>query len=184
MSGPRRLRGPLFYVLSHKLLLRRKILSPRITRIDANTMAEIIYKQESYAIIGACFEVYNEKGCGFLEPVYQECLGIEFEYQRIPAIPKPSLTLSYRGRILTQTYEPDFVCFEKIIVELKAVAALTDEHRAVTELSARNRLRTWVAGEFWALPEAGIRTHSEDPMSKAENRYFRCLSLIYLRLFA
>ena len=93
-------------------------------------MAEIVYKKESYTIIGACFELYNEKGCGFLEPVYQECLGIEFEYQRIPAIPKPSLTLSYRGRILMQTYEPDFVCFEKIIVELKAVSALTDEHRA------------------------------------------------------
>ena len=93
-------------------------------------MTEIIYKTESYAIIGACFEMYNEKGCGFLEPVYQECLGIEFGYQRIPAIAKPSLTLSYRGQILTQTYEPDYVCFGKIIVELKAVSALTDEHRA------------------------------------------------------
>ena len=103
--------------------------SPRITRINANNMTEIIYKTESYTIIGACFEVYNEKGCGFLEPVYQECLGIEFEYQRISAIAKPSLTLSYRGRILTQTYEPDYVCFGKIIVELKAVSALTDEHR-------------------------------------------------------
>ncbi len=93
-------------------------------------MTEIIYKEESYAIIGACFKVYNEKGCGFLEPVYQECLGIEFEYQRIPAITKPSLALSYRGRILRQTYEADYICFEKIIVELKAVSALTDEHRA------------------------------------------------------
>jgi len=102
--------------------------SPRITRINANNMTEIIYKTESYTIIGACFEVYNEKGCGFLEPVYQECLGIEFEYQRISAIAKPSLTLSYRGRILTQTYEPDYVCFGKIIVELKAVSALIDEH--------------------------------------------------------
>ena len=93
-------------------------------------MTEIIYKSESYAIIGACFEVYNEKGCGFLEPVYQECLGIELEHQRIPAIAKPSLALSYRGRTLKQTYEPDYICFGKIIVELKAVSALTDEHRA------------------------------------------------------
>ena len=93
-------------------------------------MTEIIYKKESYAIIGACFEVYNEKGCGFLEPVYQECLAIEFEYQRISAVAKPSLVLSYRGRILKQTYEPDYVCFEKIIVELKAVSALANEHRA------------------------------------------------------
>ncbi len=93
-------------------------------------MTEIIHKKESYAIIGACFEVYNEKDCGFLESVYQECLGIELEYQRIPVISKPSLTLSYRGHILTQSYAPDFVCFEKIIVELKAVSVLTDEHRA------------------------------------------------------
>ena len=93
-------------------------------------MTEIIYKEESYAIVGACFEVYNEKGCGFLEPVYQECLAIEFNYQNIPAIPKPLLTLSYRGRILTQTYQADFVCYQKIIVELKAVTALCDEHRA------------------------------------------------------
>ena len=93
-------------------------------------MTEIIYKKESYAIIGACFEVYNEKSCGFLEPVYQECLAIEFEYQRISAVAKPSLVLSYRGRISKQTYEPDYVCFEKIIVELKAVSALSDEHRA------------------------------------------------------
>ena len=49
-------------------------------------MTEIIYKKESYAIIGACFEVYNEKGCGFLEPVCQECIAIEFEYQRISAV--------------------------------------------------------------------------------------------------
>jgi GxxExxY protein len=93
-------------------------------------MTELIYKEESYAIVGACFEVYNEKGCGFLEPVYHECLAIEFEYQRIPAISKPALTLSYRGRTLLQTYQPDFVCFEKIIVELKALPHLLDEHRA------------------------------------------------------
>lgn len=93
-------------------------------------MTQLIYEKESYAIIGACLEVYNDKNCGFLEPVYQECLEIEFEYQRIPAIAKPSLTLSYRGRILTQSYAPDFVCFERIIVELKAVSALVDEHRA------------------------------------------------------
>ena len=93
-------------------------------------MKEITYKTESYAIMGACFEVYNEKGSGFLEPVYQECLGIAFEHQRIPAISKPLLTLSYRNRTLTQTYAPDFVCFQKIILELKTVSRLVDEHRA------------------------------------------------------
>jgi GxxExxY protein len=93
-------------------------------------MTEIIHKQESYAIVGACFEVYNEKGCGFLEPVYQECLQIEFEFQRIPALAKPTQTLSYRGRMLQQIYQPDFVCFGKIIVELKAASELADAHRA------------------------------------------------------
>ena len=93
-------------------------------------MTEIIHKQESYSIIGACFEVYNEKGCGFLEPVYHECLAIEFEYQRIPAIPKPALTLSYRDRPLVQIYNPDFICYQKIVLELKTVSKLIDEHRA------------------------------------------------------
>ena len=93
-------------------------------------MEDIVFKDESFAIIGTCFEVYNEKGCGFLEPVYQECLQIEFEYQLIPATTKPALTVSYRGRTLLQTYQADFVCYGKIIVELKAVSGLVDEHHA------------------------------------------------------
>ena len=93
-------------------------------------MMELIYNQESYVVVGACFEVYNEKGCGFLEPVYHECLAIEFEHQRIPAISKPSLTLSYRGRTLVQTYNPDFICFQKIVLELKTASKLANEHRA------------------------------------------------------
>jgi GxxExxY protein len=92
-------------------------------------MTEIIYKSESYAIIGACFEVYNEKGCGFLEPVYQAWAS-SLNTSGFRRIAHPLLALSYRGRTLKQTYEPDYVSFEKIIVELKAVSALTDEHRA------------------------------------------------------
>ena len=91
---------------------------------------DLIFKDECYAIIGACFEVYKDKGYGFHEPVYQECLGIEFEYCRIPAISQPGLSLTYRGRILAQTYFPDSLCYEKIIVELKAGTQLVDEHRA------------------------------------------------------
>jgi len=92
--------------------------------------AELVFKHECYAIIGACFEVYKDKGCGFHEPVYQECLAIEFEHASIPAIAIPGLSMEYRGRVLTQKYFPDFVCYEKIVVELKAVSALNDEHRA------------------------------------------------------
>ena len=93
-------------------------------------MSDIIYSDESYRIIGACFEVYKEKGCGFHEPVYQECLGIEFRLQGIPAVSKPKLELAYKGEKLEQRFEPDYICFGKIIVELKAVSQLTDDHRA------------------------------------------------------
>ena len=90
----------------------------------------LIYKEESYAIIGACMAVYKSKGCGFLEPVYHECLAIEFEIRGIPFASKPLQTLQYRGRTLVQTFAPDFVCYDKIILEIKAASALVDEHRA------------------------------------------------------
>ncbi len=93
-------------------------------------MGNLIYEQESYVIRKAIFEVYREMGCGFLESVYQECLvkelnlsGIEFESQT-------QLHISYKGEQLEQTYKPDFICYGKIIIEIKAVKELTDEHRA------------------------------------------------------
>ena len=91
---------------------------------------ELIYKEECYAIIGGCFNVYKDKGCGFLEPVYQECVEIELAHQNIPFAAKPKLPLSYRSQALKQHYEPDFICHGKIILELKAVTLLADEHRA------------------------------------------------------
>jgi GxxExxY protein len=91
---------------------------------------QLLYKAESYAIVGACFAVYKDKGCGFLEPVYHECLEIEFESQQIPFLSKAPQTLQYRGRTLVQTFTPDFTCYGKIIVEIKAVSTLVDEHRA------------------------------------------------------
>ena len=91
---------------------------------------EIVYKNESYLIVGACFEVYNEKGSGFLEAVYQECLEMELGLQSIPFQAQKGLSLDYKGEPLRQVYKPDFICFDKIIVELKAVSKLTDEHRA------------------------------------------------------
>jgi GxxExxY protein len=91
---------------------------------------ELIYKNESYAIIGACFEIYKDKGCGFLEPVYHECLEIELATQQIPFLSKPPQTLQYRGRPLTHPFHPAFICYETIILEIKAVCGLSDEHRA------------------------------------------------------
>ncbi len=93
-------------------------------------MTTLINEKETYAILGACFEVYKEKGCGFLEAVYQESLEIEFELQDIPAKALVPLGLTYKGRKLKKSYEADFICFDKVLVELKAVSMLTDEHRA------------------------------------------------------
>jgi GxxExxY protein len=80
--------------------------------------------------MGACFEVYKEMGCGFLEAVYQECLEIEVALRGVPFRPQANLALSYKGRRLKQEYLPDFICFDKIILEIKAVSRLADEHRA------------------------------------------------------
>jgi GxxExxY protein len=91
---------------------------------------KLIYEEESYAIKGACMEVYKTLGNGFLEPVYQECTEIEFTKQGILFVTQKPLQLSYQGRVLKQIYKPDFICFDKIIVELKAVSKLTAEHRA------------------------------------------------------
>jgi GxxExxY protein len=91
---------------------------------------EIIFKEESYRIMGAYFEVYKEMGCGFLEAVYQECLEIELAGQGIPFHPQAELALRYKSRFLKQKYVPDFILVEKIVLEIKAVSALADEHRA------------------------------------------------------
>lgn len=88
------------------------------------------YSEESYAINGAAMEVYNQLGHGFLEPVYQEALEKEFLLRGIPFEREKLLTISYKGEKLKQTYKADFVCYGKIIVELKAVSELTDAHRS------------------------------------------------------
>lgn len=91
---------------------------------------DILYKEESYKLVGACFEVYRDKGCGFLESVYQECLEIELRSQGIPFVAQKPLQLEYKGHLLQSSYTPDFICYDKIVLELKAVSRLADEHRA------------------------------------------------------
>ena len=90
----------------------------------------IVYKEEAYKIMGAAFKVYNGLGHGFLEAVYQEALEIELQKQGIPYEREKELKIQYDGIELKQTYKADFVCFGKIIVELKAVSALEDAHRS------------------------------------------------------
>jgi GxxExxY protein len=117
-------------------------------------MSELVYPEESYRIQGACFEVYKEKGSGFLEPVYQECLEIELELRGIAFRSQPELTLSYKGRPLKQTYRPDIVCDGKIIIELKAVSKLLDEHRAQVHNYLRaTGLRLGILANFAHYPK-------------------------------
>jgi GxxExxY protein len=93
-------------------------------------MSELIYRDESYAIMGACFEVYNEKGSGFLEPIYHDCLQLEFGLRSIPFLHEPQLPLTYKGVAIRRPYTPDFTCYGKIILELKACEKLIQEHVA------------------------------------------------------
>ena len=90
----------------------------------------MLYEELTYEIQGACFEVYKTMGCGFLEPVYQECLEIEFADRGIPFESQKELDLEYKGKRLKQRYVPDFVCYEKIVVELKALDKIASEHKA------------------------------------------------------
>ena len=90
----------------------------------------LLYSDESYKINGAAFQVYNTLGHGFLEAVYQEALEIEFKKRNIPYEREKELKIVYDGIELKQTYKSDFVCFGKIIVELKAVSTLDDAHRS------------------------------------------------------
>lgn len=95
-------------------------------------MAEPLYRDESYAIIAGCFAVYNDKGYCFTEPIYHECLEVEFHHLGLPFASKPPIALSYRGQKLQHSFAPDFVCFDKIILEIKAVETLAPPHRAQT----------------------------------------------------
>jgi GxxExxY protein len=93
-------------------------------------MAELIYKNEVYAVVGAAMEVYNELGAGFLEPIYQEALEMELCERKIPFEPQKELNISYKGRKLTKTYIADGIAYGKIVVELKALNALTSREES------------------------------------------------------
>jgi GxxExxY protein len=90
----------------------------------------LLYEEETGKIIKACMNVFNELGNGFLEPVYQEALAIEFELQGIPFQREQKLEITYKGRKLNKEYYADFVCYNKIIVELKAISVLVKANQA------------------------------------------------------
>ena len=93
-------------------------------------MSNLFYRDESYKIRGALFAVHNELGCGFLERVYQDALEVEFRLRNIPYEREKAIQIVYKGEPLGEPYRADFVCYGKVIVELKSVYEILDVHRA------------------------------------------------------
>ncbi len=89
-----------------------------------------IFWNESYQIVGACIEVHKILGCGFLECVYQEALEFELNNRGISYEREKELEIKYKGAILKKKYIADFVCYNKIILELKACSGITEEHKS------------------------------------------------------
>ena len=118
---------------------------------------KILFKEESYAIQGAIFEVYREMGCGFLESVYQECLEKELSKRGIPFVAQQELQLTYKGEPLQQTYRPDLICYGQIIVELKAVKDIAPEHKAqVINYLKATGMKLGLLVNFGTYPKASI----------------------------
>jgi GxxExxY protein len=127
----------------------------------------ILYYEESYDIQGAIFEVYREMGCGFLEAVYQECLNSEFTLRQIPFVAQRELQLFYKGNALRQIYKPDFVCYDKIIVEIKAVTAIAPEHQAqILNYLKATGLELGLLVNFGAYPKATIQRIANTSFSR------------------
>ena len=103
-------------------------------------MAELLFKNEVYAIIGAAMEVYNCLGPGFSEAIYQEAMQIEVNTRNIPNNPQQEIYIKYKETKLKQFFKPDFICFDNIIVEIKALDHLT----SLEEVQLLNYLKaTW-----------------------------------------
>lgn len=121
------------------------------------TDANILFKEQCYQIQGAVFEVYREMGCGFLEAVYQECLEKELSKQGIPFTSHPELKLFYKNEPLQQIYIPDLVCYQSIILELKALSATTGEHKSqVLNYLKATGIRLGLLVNFGCHPKATI----------------------------
>jgi len=123
-------------------------------------MSTLLLEAETFAIRGAVFEVYREMGSGFLEAVYQECLAKEFQRGGIACQTQPLLLLYYKGEQLEQAYRPDFLCGAQIIVELKAVKELTDDHRAqIINYLKATKLKLGLLVNFGHQPQVEIERY-------------------------
>ncbi len=117
----------------------------------------MLFAQEVFAIQGAIYEVNRHMGAGFLEAVYQECLALEFTARGIPFVASHNLPIAYKGQTLRQFYQADFICYGKILLELKAVRELAPEHRAqVLNYLSATGLKLGLLVNFGSAPKARI----------------------------
>ena len=119
---------------------------------------KLLYKEETYKIQGAIYEVNKEIGSGFLEAVYQECLEQELHNRGIPYQAQQPLTILYKGKPLKQTYKPDLICYNKIIIELKAVKEIAPEHQAqILNYMKATNLKLGLLVNFGSHPKATLK---------------------------
>lgn len=112
-------------------------------------MNDLIYKDEVYAIVGAALEVHKDLGCGFLEAVYQEAFQLELQSRNIPFVSQKKLTLFYKGQRLAKEYYADVVCYNSIIIELKALDQLSSSATAqILNYLKASRLKVGVLINF------------------------------------
>jgi GxxExxY protein len=135
----------------------RQAIISREEKMEPTFVSKVLYKEECYQIQGAIFEVYRELGCGFIEAVYEESLAKELSSRGILYCEQPELSIRYKNELLSQKFRPDFVCYDKIILELKAVKETTDEMKAqLMNYLKISKLRLGLLVNFGHFPRATV----------------------------
>ena len=129
--------------------------------MTTETLSEQLFSDETYAIRGAIFEVYKEMGNGWAEEVYQQCLERELKSRGIPFVSKPQLLVYYKGAPIEKRYVPDLICYESIIVELKAVSACSQENIAqIINYLKMTKKHLGLLVNFGAYPKVEIHRYA------------------------
>lgn len=139
-------------------------------------MTDLLYKGEVYAIVGAAMDVYNDLGPGFLENVYQEAMEIELDERKIPSRAIQEIHIEYKGKPLKKFYIADLICYDKIIVEIKAMNNLTlrEEGQLINYLKATG-IKVGLLINFGHYPSLEWKrlVFTKEPPPRPATRHFR-----------